>query len=281
MADSHPDSPPTHFTAPRFSRDEVLARLQQALSGRYLIEHEAGRGGMATVYRARDLRHQRLIAIKVLHPELATSVGSERFLHEIRTAAQLNHPHILALYDSGEADGLLYYTMPYVEGESLCDRLEREGALPLEDALRIAREVAGALAYAHQRGIVHRDIKPENILLVNATHACVADFGLARALHSATNRRLTATGLTVGSPLYMSPEQIGGEEHLDGRVDVYSLGCVLFEMLAGRLPFEGRTVQAIIAKHMTASPPPLRSQRRDISRTVDAVVTRAMAKDPE
>jgi serine/threonine protein kinase/tetratricopeptide (TPR) repeat protein len=259
-------------------QEAASERLQEALAGRYLVEHEAGHGGMATVYRARDLRHGRHVAIKVLHPELATSVGSERFLHEIQTAAQLTHPHILALYDSGDADGLLYYIMPFVEGESLHDRLEREGRLPVGDALRLACQVADALAFAHGRGIVHRDIKPENILLASPSHACVADFGLARALFSASSRRLTATGLVVGSPLYMSPEQIAGERHIDGRADVYALGCLLFEMLTGRPPYEGASMQTILGQHLTAPVPSARALRPEVPEAVDRAVRGAMAK---
>jgi len=205
---------------------DELARLTAALSARYTIERELGRGGMACVYLARDVKHQRLVAVKVLRAELAAALGPDRFLREIEIAARLTHPHILSLYDSGEAAGSLYYVMPYVEGESLRDRLEHAKQLPLEDALRIATAIASALAYAHGRDVVHRDVKPENILLAG-DEAFVADFGIARAITAAAGERLTATGLTVGTPAYMSPEQAAGDQALDGRSDVYSLGCVL------------------------------------------------------
>jgi serine/threonine-protein kinase len=231
-------------------------RLNAALGDRYRTERELGAGGMATVYLALDLRHNRKVAIKVLRPELAAALGGERFLREIETTAGLRHPNILPLFDSGQAGGVLFYVMPYVEGESLRDRLEREGRLPLDDAIRIAREVADALSYAHSRGIVHRDIKPENILLEGG-HAVVADFGIAHAVDSAGGARITGTGLAVGTPAYMSPEQAAGEQQLDGRSDLYSLGCVVFEMIAGRPPFDGPSPQSIIAKRFTESAPEL------------------------
>jgi serine/threonine protein kinase len=218
---------------------ELVQRLQQALGDAYHIERELGAGGMATVFLARDLRHDRPVALKVLYPELAATLGPERFLKEIRLTAGLQHPHILPLHDSGEAEGLLWYTMPYVEGESLRDRLRREHQLPIELALGIACEVADALDCAHGAGVIHRDIKPDNILLTKR-HALVADFGVARALTAAGTERLTETGLAVGTPAYMSPEQAAGEEALDARSDIYSLGCVLYEMLAGQPPFTGR-----------------------------------------
>src|SRR5213082_4079989 len=202
----------------------LLARVQTALAERYAIERELGQGGMAVVFLARDLKHHRAVAIKVLRPELALALGSERFLGEIETVAGLAHPHILPLYDSGEAAGFLYYVMPYVEGESLRERLTREKQLPLEDALRIAGEVATALSYAHGRGVVHRDIKPENVLL-EAGQAVVSDFGIARAITAAAAENLTETGIAVGTPAYMSPEQAAGSRELDGRSDIYSLGC--------------------------------------------------------
>jgi eukaryotic-like serine/threonine-protein kinase len=218
--------------------------LKDALRDRYVIERELGRGGMATVYLAQDCRHHRLVAIKVLHPELARAVGSERFLHEIEIIAQLQHPHILPLHDSGDGGGLLYFVMPYVAGESLRNRLARERQLPLDEALEIARQVASALAYAHSHGVVHRDIKPENILLTD-DQAIVADFGIAWAVGQSGGERLTETGLTLGTPAYMSPEQAAGERYLDGRSDIYSLACTVYEMLAGEPPFTGPTAQAV------------------------------------
>jgi len=228
---------------------EPVERLQESLAGRYAVERELGAGGMATVYLARDLRHGRPVAIKVLRPELAAALGPQRFLREIETTAQLNHPHILPLLDSGAADGTLFYVMPFVEGESLRDRLSREKQLPLDDALAITREVADALGYAHSRGVIHRDIKPENILLESG-HAVVADFGIAKAMAAAGSERLTETGLAIGTPAYMSPEQASGEHDLDGRSDLYSLGCVLYEMLAGEPPFTGPSAQALVAKRL-------------------------------
>ena len=256
----------------------LVDRLSGALSARYVFERELGRGGMATVFLARDLKHGREVAVKVLRPELATSIGPDRFLREIQVAARLTHPHILPLHDSGEAEGLLYYVMPYVEGESLRDRLEREHRLPLEHALALGREVADALDYAHQHGVVHRDIKPENILLAN-DHAVIADFGIARALSIGAD--LTDVGLAVGTPMYMSPEQAGGDPELDGRSDIYSLGCVLFEALAGVPPFSGRTAQAILVQRLLDDPPPLRSLVPTIPAVVEAAVGRALARAPE
>jgi eukaryotic-like serine/threonine-protein kinase len=240
---------------------------------------------MATVYLARDLRHDRPVALKVLHPELAASLGSERFLREIRMAARLQHPHILTVLDSGEipvlgSPPLLWFTMPFIRGESLRDRLKRERQLPVEDALRIAREAADALEYAHQEGIIHRDIKPENILLAG-THALVADFGIARALGaSAEEARLTETGLVVGTPAYMSPEQASGDKSIDARSDVYSLGAVLYEMLAGEAPYTGATTQALIVKRLTEPPPSIRSQRPNVPEAVDQAIRRALAPVP-
>jgi eukaryotic-like serine/threonine-protein kinase len=250
-----------------------------ALSGRYTIDRQLGRGGMATVYLARDLKHNRPVALKVLHPELAAIVGPERFLREIQIAANLNHPHILPLHDSGEAAGQLWYTMPYVEGESLRDRLTREKQLPLEDTLRLGRQVAQALDYAHRRGVVHRDIKPENILLEEG-QAVVADFGIAHAISDAGGTRLTATGLTVGTPTYMSPEQAAGERSLDGRSDLYSLGCVLYEMLAGEPPFTGPTAQVILAKRLHDPVPSLRVVRDTVPAGVERTIEKALAKVP-
>jgi eukaryotic-like serine/threonine-protein kinase len=253
-------------------------QLQAGLAECYVLERELGRGGMATVYLARDLKHKRPVALKVLGPDLSHSLGVERFQREIETAAGLQHPHILPLHDSGEAAGLLWYTMPYVEGESLRDRLTREPQLPLEQALRIAREVADALAYAHERGVVHRDVKPENILL-SGGHALVADFGVAKALDQASGGHLTEAGMAVGTPQYMAPEQAGGGP-VDARADVYALGCVLFEMLAGEPPFTGRTPQAVIAKRILEPVPHVRTLRESVSEDVERALTRALAKVP-
>jgi TolB-like protein len=262
---------------------DLRARLDAALAGRYAIERELGRGGMATVHLARDLRHDRPVALKVLHPELAAALGGERFQREIRLAARLQHPHILTVHDSGEVPSpsgppLLWFTMPFVDGETLRARLLRERQLPLEEALTIAREAADALDYAHHQGIVHRDIKPENILLT-ARHALVADFGVARALAGA-EQGLTETGMTLGTPAYMSPEQASGERSIDGRTDIYSLGCVLYEMLAGQPPFAGATAQAIIAQRFTDTPPPVRRARSSVPPEIDAAVGRALARVP-
>jgi eukaryotic-like serine/threonine-protein kinase len=257
----------------------LTEQLNRALAGRYTIQRELGRGGMATVYLVEDLKHHRQVALKLLRPELAEAVGSERFLREIEIAARLHHPHILALYDSGEADGLLYSVMPYAEGESLRDRLSREKQLPVADALRIAHEVADALSYAHSRGVVHRDIKPENILLESG-HAVVADFGIARAIHAAGGDQLTATGLAIGTPAYMSPEQAGGSSEIDGRSDMYSLGCVLYEMLAGQPPFTGPTVESLVHQHLASLAPNVTSIRPTVPVWVAAALERALAKTP-
>jgi len=259
--------------------DDLDARLTAALADRYALERELGRGGMATVYLARDVRHERRVALKVMRPEIAVGLGAERFLREIRIAAQLSHPHILPLFDSGEAAGLLFYVMPYVEGESLRDRLVREKQLPLEEALRLGAEVAGALAHAHSRGVVHRDIKPENILLEGG-HARVADFGIARAVHAAGGETLTETGLAVGTPAYMSPEQAAGAKELDARSDIYSLGCVLYEMLGGEVPYLGTTPQSIFAKKMSGPPPLLSALRDTVSPELERVVEKALARSP-
>jgi serine/threonine-protein kinase len=246
---------------------------------RYRLERELGQGGMATVYLAQDLRHDRRVALKVLRPELAAVIGGDRFLAEIRTTANLQHPHILPLHDSGEVDGTVFYVMPYVEGESLRDRLNREKQLPVEDAIRIAREVAGALDYAHRHGVIHRDIKPENILLHDGS-ALVADFGIALAASRTGAGRMTETGMSLGTPHYMSPEQAMGERELDARSDVYALGCVTYEMLTGEPPFTGPTAQAIVARVVTEEPRSLTLQRKSIPPNVDAAVAMALSKLP-
>jgi serine/threonine-protein kinase len=256
----------------------LFDRITSAFGTRYLIERELGRGGMATVYLAHDPKHGRLVAVKVLRPELAASIGLERFLREIQVAARLTHPHILPLHDSGELEGLLYYVMPYIDGESLRDRLQREHRLDLDQALGLGREVADALDYAHQHGVVHRDIKPENILIANG-QAVVADFGIARAVSSGAEF-LTEAGMAVGTPMYMSPEQAEGDPDLDGRSDIYSLGCVLFEALTGVPPFQGRSAQAILVRRLTESPPALRTLNPGIPAAVEAVVARALARAP-
>jgi dienelactone hydrolase len=258
---------------------DPTARLGAALADRYTIERELGRGGMATVYLAADLKHHRQVAIKVLRPELAVALGPARFLREIDIVAQLTHPHILPLYDSGDAAGLLYYVMPYVQGESLRSRLDREGQLPLDDALGITREVADALGHAHALGIVHRDIKPENILF-QAGHALVSDFGIARAISAAGGERLTETGLAVGTPAYMSPEQASAEHLIDGRSDIYSLACVLYEMIAGQPPFMGSTVHGILARKLTDPVPPLRTVRETVPEALEQVILKALSRTP-
>jgi tetratricopeptide (TPR) repeat protein len=247
---------------------DVRARLAAALTGRYAIERELGRGGMAIVYLARDLRHERVVALKALRPELGAALGPDRFLREIKLAAHLAHPHVVPLFDSGDADGTLFYVMPYVEGESLRLRLARDGRVPLADALQIAREVADALDYAHRQNIVHRDIKPENILLQSG-HAVVSDFGIARAISAAGGARVTGTGIAVGTPDYMSPEQARGVEEVDGRSDIYSLGCVLYEMLAGRPPAGD------------AAPPTASETRPAMPAAVEQAIARALARRPE
>ncbi|MGH7555570.1 MAG: serine/threonine-protein kinase, partial [Longimicrobiales bacterium] len=259
--------------APSVSPEELRNRLTSALGDRYRVERVLGRGGMAIVFLAEDLKHHRKVALKILKPELAHDLGTHRFLQEIATAAQLAHPHILPLHDSGEADGFLYYVMPFVEGESLRSRLTRERRIAVDDALRIAREVADALDYAHSRGVIHRDIKPENILL-EAGHAVVSDFGIARAMRAAGGEDLAEAAIALGTPAYMSPEQIQGDPGLDGRSDVYSLGCVLYEMLAGVAPFGGTEIEGVLDQHLESTP-------RAIPNLPDAVmgtVQRALAK---
>jgi TolB-like protein/Tfp pilus assembly protein PilF len=255
---------------------DLRTELQKALASAYTLERELGRGGMATVFLAQDLRHDRPVALKVLHPDLAHALGPERFQREIKLAARLQHPHILTVHDSGEAAGQLWFTMPFVEGESLRDRLRRERQLPVDAAIRITIEAARALQYAHRHGIIHRDIKPENLLLTTDGSTLVADFGIARALAGADDR-LTETGLAVGTPAYMSPEQAAGDKALDARTDVYSLGAVLYEMLAGEPPFTGPTAQAIIAKRFSGEAPRVRQARPSVPEQVDSAVTRALA----
>ena len=257
----------------------VADRFIAALADRYRVERELGQGGMATVYLAEDVRHRRKVALKVLHPELSAVLGPERFLKEIELTASLQHPHILPLFDSGSSDGRLFYVMPFVEGETLRTRLERERQLPIGEALQIAREVADALQYAHERGVVHRDIKPENILLQGG-HAVVADFGIALAVQQAGGQRMTQTGLSLGTPQYMAPEQAMGDKHVDARADIYALGAVMYEMLAGEPPFTGPTAQAIVAKVITERPTPLARVRDSVPAHVDAVIAQALAKLP-
>jgi serine/threonine protein kinase len=258
---------------------DLLERLKAALADRYAVESEIGRGGMATVFLAEDLKHSRRVAIKVLHPELTATLGAERFLNEIKIVAGLQHPHILPLYDSGEADGLLYYVMPFARGESLRQRLDREQHLAVDESVRIAAEVADGLDYAHREGVIHRDIKPGNILLAEG-HATIADFGIARAIEAARADRVTSTGLGVGTPLYASPEQATAQETLDGRTDIYSLGCVLYEMLAGEPPLTGATAEMIQARRLSETPTALHSVRDTVPPALDQVIARALARFP-
>jgi serine/threonine protein kinase len=239
-----------------------LEKLRAALAGRYEIDKEIGQGGMATVYLADDLRHERKVAVKVLRPDLAAALGPERFLREIKIAANLTHPHILPLYDSGEADGFLYYVMPYIEGDTLRERIEKEGELPVSEAVRIIREVVDALASAHSQGVVHRDIKPDNIML-SGRHAMVMDFGVAKAVSEATGRNtLTTVGVALGTPTYMAPEQATADPHVDHRADIYAVGVMAYELLAGRTPFQGASPQAVLAAHVTEEAEPV-SKHRD------------------
>jgi serine/threonine-protein kinase len=276
-----PDALSYHGAGSRIhaSVTDPLAHLNAALAARYTIERELGRGGMATVYLAHDRKHGRPVAIKVLKPELAAALGPDRFLREIEIAAKLTHSHILPLHDSGEANGVLYYVMPYVDGESLRNRLTREKQLPLEHALQIAREVAEALGYAHHVHIVHRDIKPENILLQSG-HAVVTDFGIARAISTAGAEKLTPSGVAVGTSSYMSPEQAAGSADLDGRSDIYSLACVLYEMLAGEPPFTGPTIESVVHQHLSAEPPAVTAIRKTVPPSIEMAIRRALAKTP-
>src|SRR3989475_2189675 len=257
---------------------EVLGQLAAALGDRYRLERELGQGGMAVVFLAEDLKHRRRVAIKLLKPELSAVLGSERFVREIAIAATLQHPHILPLYDSGQAGGLFYYVMPFVEGESLRQRLAREQQLPLDAALQITREVGSALQHAHEHGVIHRDIKPENIML-SGGHAVVADFGIARALDAASAEQLTRSGMVVGTPQYMSPEQAAGAV-VDGRSDQYSLACTLYEMLIGQPPFTGPSPHAVMARHSLEPVPSLRVVRQTVPQAVEGAIMQALAKLP-
>jgi serine/threonine-protein kinase len=261
------------------TEDPLLRRLQALLSGQYTIERELGRGGMATVYLARDLRHDRAVAIKLLQPELTTATTAERFLREIQIIARLQHPHILTLIDSGAADGLVYYVMPHVEGESLRERLIWERQCNISHGVQVVRQVASALEYAHARGVVHRDIKPENILL-SAGQAILADFGIARAIRDSSQQIITAVGMPLGTPAYMSPEQAAGRQDIDHRSDIYSLGCVLFEMLAGRPPFVAATVTRVMQMHLTDVPPAITTCRSAAPVELNAILAKALAKEP-
>ena len=258
---------------------DAIARLNAALEGRYRVEGELGEGGMATVYLADDLKHGRKVALKVLKPELAAVVGGDRFLAEIKTTANLQHPHILPLHDSGEADGFLYYVMPYIEGETLRDRLDREHQLPVDDAVRIATNLAEALDYAHRQGVIHRDIKPANVLLLEGKPV-ISDFGIALAVGAAGGGRLTETGLSLGTPHYMSPEQATGDTHVGPPTDIYALGCVLYEMLVGEPPFTGSTPQAVLGRIITGTATTPSSLRATVAPHVDAVVARALERIP-
>ncbi len=270
-------------------RPDLPARLSAVLGDRYRLEMRVdgqpaliGEGGMATVFLAEDPRHDRWVAIKVLKPEVATAVGAERFLREIHIAAQLHHPHILGLIDSGQADGLLYYVMPYVAGDTLRERIDRERALPIPEAVRLIWEIADALARAHKAGVVHRDIKPENVL-IEERHALVSDFGVAKALSAANDaaaaNRSTA-GLSIGTPAYMAPEQAAGDPHIDHRADIYALGIVAYEMLAGDVPFDAPSAQAMLAAQVSVEPPMLRTRRPDVPPMLEALVMKCLIKDP-
>lgn len=258
---------------------DQIDRLREVFTGRYEIERELGAGGMATVYLARDPKHDRQVAIKVLRPELAAALGPDRFPREIKIVAQLQHPHVLPLYDSGELQGFLYYVMPYVAGESLRTRLDREGQLPVQDAVRILREVADALSYAHGHGILHRDIKPDNVML-SGRHAMVMDFGVAKAVSDAGGETLTTVGVAVGTPQYMSPEQATGQVNLDQRSDIYALGILGFELLAGKAPFTGQNAQAILSAQVLETPPPVTQVRGSVPQALSDLIARCLAKQP-
>ena len=258
---------------------QPIERLRESLAGSYNIVREVGRGGMSVVFLAQDCKHDRVVAIKVLHPELAASLGPERFLREIKLAARLSHPHILPLFDSGEVDGLLYYVMPFVKGESLRERLNREQQLSIEESVRHGCAIASALDYASRHDVVHRDVKPENVMIYEGV-AMVMDFGIARAVSSADSATLTQIGMMIGTPAYVSPEQASGELNLDGRSDQYSLACVIYEMLSGERPFTGSSAQAIMAKRFTETAKPLRAVRPAVPESIERAVAKAMATDP-
>ncbi len=257
-----------------------LEDLGAALAGRYEIDKEIGQGGMATVYLADDLRHERKVAVKVLRPDLAAALGAERFLREIKIAANLTHPHILPLHDSGEADGFLYYVMPYIQGDTLRERIEKEVELPVAEAVRILREVTDALAFAHSHGVIHRDIKPDNIML-SGGHAMVMDFGVAKAVSEATGReKITTVGVALGTPAYMSPEQATADQHVDHRSDIYAVGAMAYELLAGRPPFQAATPQGVLAAQVTEAPEPVSKHRDQVSPQLEALVMKCLAKKP-
>ena len=260
--------------------DESLDALQAALSERYTIEREIARTGMSRVYLARELHLDRQVAIKVLDQDLTAHLGRERFLREVDLTSSLTHPHIVPIFSAGDADGALYYVMPYIAGETLGDRMERQGRLPIEESVRIALEVAGALQYAHGKNVIHRDIKPSNVLLQEG-HALVADFGIAKVLSLADRGSLTQTGHSIGTPDYMSPEQAAAQEHLDGRADMYSLACILFAMLVGEPPFQSSSVQATLARHLTETPRSVHGQRKTVDPEIAGVIQRALEKAPE
>ena len=268
---------PWLISSPRMK--DTLERLRAALSGQYEIEREIGSGGMATVYLAKDVKHDRRVAIKVLRPELAAALGPDRFPREIKIVAQLQHPHVLPLHDSGESDGFLYYVMPYVDGESLRDKLDRDGELPIHDAIRILREVVDALAHAHAHGVMHRDIKPDNVML-SGRHAMVMDFGVAKALSDAGGEKLTTVGVAVGTPLYMSPEQATAQGHLDQRSDIYAVGVLGFELLTGQPPFHERNARAVLSAHVLEKPPNVTSIRPSVSPGLANLIARCLEKKP-
>ncbi len=259
---------------------EITERLASALADRYTIQEELGAGGMATVYLAEDLKHERKVAVKVLRPDLAAALGSERFLREIKIAAQLHHPHILPLHDSGEADGFLYYVMPYEEGQSLRERLAKEGELPIAEAVRLLRDVVDALAHSHKQGVVHRDIKPDNVLL-SGHHALVTDFGVAKAVSEATGRhQITTAGVALGTPTYMAPEQAVADPHVDHRADIYAVGALGYEMLSGHPPFSGTSAQMILAAHVTEAPEPVTKHRESVPPALSQAIMRCLEKKP-